>query len=196
VLTQVKIEYDLFISYADADEEWVEGYLLDALAAASVKYLHEKTFQLGVPRLTEFERAIKESKRTLLVLTPAYLADGDTQFVDLLVATFGLETSTWPIIPLVLKPVILPTRLAILTRLDATEQVEWLDVVGKLCRTLGKGIPAPVLIPECPYPGMKPFSEVESQYFYGRSAEIEEILQRLRQHPFLAVSSFSIVDCT
>jgi len=31
---------------------------------------------LGVPRLLEFERAVQGSQRTLLVLSPAYLAEG------------------------------------------------------------------------------------------------------------------------
>lgn len=185
--TQVEPEYDLFISYAAADGEWVEGYLLDALDAASVTYAREETFLLGVPRLIEFERSVKQSKRTLLILTPAYLADGDTQFVDLLVTTFGLETSTWPVIPLVLKAVSLPTRLAMLTHLDATNQDEWPAVVQKLCRELGKIVPSVATIPACPYPGMQPFSEEASAHFYGRETEIEEILQCLRQHPFLAV---------
>ena len=148
--TQVEPEYDLFISYAAADGEWVEGYLLDALDAASVRYAREETFLLGVPRLIEFERSVKQSKRTLLILTPAYLTDGDTQFVDLLVTTFGLETSTWPVIPLVLKAVSLPTRLAMLTHLDATNQDEWPAVVQKLCRELGKIVPSVATIPACP----------------------------------------------
>ena len=67
--------YDLFVSYADADRAWVEGYLLDALDRASVRYHSEDAFALGVPRLLEFERAIKQSQRTLLVLSPAYLIE-------------------------------------------------------------------------------------------------------------------------
>ena len=43
--------YDLFISYADADRAWVEGYLLDALTQAGVRCNSEAAFALGVPRL-------------------------------------------------------------------------------------------------------------------------------------------------
>ena len=50
--------YDLFISYAQADRAWVEGYLLDALHAAGVACHSQETFALGAPRLAEFERAV------------------------------------------------------------------------------------------------------------------------------------------
>jgi WD40 repeat protein len=41
--------------------------------------------------------------------------------------------------------------------------------------------------PDCPYPGMTPFSEAQQELFFGRDKEIEAAVQRLRQHPFLAV---------
>lgn len=31
-------KYDLFVSYAEADHAWVEGYLLDALKHAGVRF--------------------------------------------------------------------------------------------------------------------------------------------------------------
>jgi len=67
------LRYDLFVSYADADRAWVEGYLFDALKNAGVNYHSEADFALGAPRLHEFERAIKQSQRTLLVCSPALL---------------------------------------------------------------------------------------------------------------------------
>ena len=58
--------YDLFVSYANADRTWVEGYLFDALRKAGVRYHSEAAFALGVPRLLEFERAIKQSQRRFI----------------------------------------------------------------------------------------------------------------------------------
>src|SRR4029453_12567020 len=112
--------YDLFVSYAEADRAWVDGFLLDALEQAGVKYHSEDAFALGVPRLVEFERAIKQSTRTLLIVSPAYLADTFGQFVDVLVNSYGMETATWPVIPLMLQTVELPPRLSQLVPLDAS----------------------------------------------------------------------------
>ena len=41
--------------------------------------------------------------------------------------------------------------------------------------------------PACPYPGMKPFTAAERGRFYGREAEIQQAVERLRRHPFLAI---------
>src|SRR5215207_3429344 len=118
-MSTIPFRFDVFISYAAEDHAWVEGYLLDALTAASVRVHTEDAFALGVPRLIEFERAIQQSTRTLLVLSPAYLIDTFGQFVDVLVNSYGMETATWPLIPLILQTIELPPRLSQLVRLDA-----------------------------------------------------------------------------
>src|SRR5262245_48137263 len=180
--------YDLFVYYAEADRAWVDGFLLDALDQAGVKYHSDDAFALGVPRLIEFERAIKQSARTLLILSPAYLADTFGQFVDVLINSYGMETATWPVIPLILQPVDeLPPRLSQLIRLDATTEAGQQAALAKLCAELKRPVPGPAPLPDCPYPGMVPFDEADSERFFGREQEIQELIERLRLHPFLAV---------
>lgn len=179
--------YDLFVSYAPADREWVEGYLLDALQSAQIKVISAADFELGAPRITEFERAVQQSKRTLLVLTPAAINESFAEFVTILVQAYGLESGTWPVIPLIHKAVKLPPRLALLVPLDATEPALWPEAVERLCASVQKAPPAQALRPACPYPGMRAFREQEAGHFYGREAETDELLQRLRRHPFAAV---------
>ena len=180
-------EYDLFISYADADRPWVEGYLLDALTQAGVRYLSETAFRLGAPRVQEFQRAVQQSQRTLLVLSPAYLADSSKRFVDLLGQAYGDETQTWPVIPLVLQPVQLEPRLAMLVQLRAVTDEEKTAAIARLCADLKLTVPTLLPKPPCPYPGMEPFAEAMSDRFFGREQEIEELLGRLRLHSFLMV---------
>ncbi|HEY9832613.1 MAG TPA: toll/interleukin-1 receptor domain-containing protein, partial [Stenomitos sp.] len=134
-------QYDLFISYADADSGWVEGYLLDSLKQAGVRYHSEAAFALGTVRLLEFERAIEQSDRTLLVLSPAYLADGFNQFIDLLAQCYGFDLATWPVIPLVLQSVKLPPRLNALVKLSATNPTEWEEATRRLCADLKQPVP-------------------------------------------------------
>lgn len=179
--------YDLFVSYAQADSAWVEGYLLDALNAAGTRCHSEQAFALGVPRLVEFERAIRQSQRTLLVLSPAYLADSFGPFTDLLAQTYGLETATWPVIPLILHPVSLPARLKMLVALDATTPDDWPRIVERLCAELERPMAEAQPRPACPYPGILPFGEPEQDRFFGRDAEIAEMIERLRLYPFLAI---------
>ena len=181
-------KYDLFISYADADSDWVEGYLLDALKQAEINYCsEEETFTLGAVRLDEFERAIRDSERTLLVLSHAYLADRENRFVKSLAQHFGLDTSTWPVIPLYLESELkVPTQLGLLVGLDATAPEKWKKAIERLCKDLDVAPPREVTIPECPYPGMIPFGEDDSDHFFGREREVEEAIERLRLYPFIA----------
>jgi NACHT domain/TIR domain len=179
--------YDLFISYVEADRAWVEGYLLDALTQAGVKCLSEAAFRLGVPRIQEFQRAIQQSSRTLLVISPAYVADDFNQFVELLGQSYGQDTQTWPVIPLVLELVALPPRLAMLVGLDATTPEDQEIAVARLCTDLQHSISSSITKPACPYPGMLPFSEADRDRFFGRDQEINELVERLRAHPFVTV---------
>ncbi len=180
-------QYDLFISYADADRAWVEGYLFDALEKAGVRFHSEAAFALGVPRLQEFERAIKESQRTLLVCSPALVVNGFTQFTELLAQNYGLETDTWRVIVLKLRPVELPPRLAVLTALDATAPTDHPRAIERLCAELRRPGPGPSPRLACPYLGMDPFREADSDRFFGRDREADELLQCLNLHRFLAV---------
>ena len=179
--------YDVFISYADADRAWVDGFLIDGLERAGVRCHREAAFALGVPRLAEFENAVRSSARILLVLSPAYFATDTASLVDLLAQTYGLETDTWPVIPLRLEPVKLPTRLAMLTALDATDPDERERVLERLSSLFERPIPAAPARPACPYPGMRPFTLDDGFPFFGRDRECEELLQHLRQSRFLTV---------
>ena len=180
-------KYDLFISYADADKAWVEGYLLDSFRQANIRYHSEAAFTLGAPLLKEFENAIQCSHRTLLIISPAYLVDNFSEFIDLLGQSYGLETATWPVIPLILHPVKLPPRLAMLTHLNATEETQWSEVIESLCKKLQRSVPPVPPKPECPYPGMIPFNESNSDRFFGREQEVEHLLEHLYLHRFIAV---------
>lgn len=73
-MTDAEAAYELFISYAEADRAWVEGYLLDALTRAGVRCHSKAAFALGVPRLLEFERAVQRSQHTLFAPSIAFVA--------------------------------------------------------------------------------------------------------------------------
>ena len=181
-------QYDLFISYAKEDRAWVEGYLLDALRQANITYFTEAAFELGKPQLLAFEEAVQQSKRILLALSPAYLVEGYTLFVDLLAEHYGLETGTWPVIPVIIRPVEeLPLRLRMLGSLDGTEKGEREFALKRIIETFQHPVPLPAPVPDPPYPGMRGYREDESEIFFGRSREIEDLIQLLRCQQFLAL---------
>lgn len=56
--------HDIFVSYVDADREWVAGVLLHAFERAGVRYIDEASFALGTPRLVNFQKAVTSSARS------------------------------------------------------------------------------------------------------------------------------------
>ncbi|HEY9863563.1 MAG TPA: toll/interleukin-1 receptor domain-containing protein, partial [Candidatus Obscuribacterales bacterium] len=181
-------KYSVFVSYADEDDAWVEGYLLNALEEAGLTCHSEAMFRLGVPRLIEFESAVKNSERTLLVISPAYLADNFVEFANLLFQSYGLDTNLWPVVGIILHPVQeLPMRLKMLECLDATDGTKQQKAIQRICENFQKSVPTLVEIPDCPYPGMAPFKPEDSDRFFGRQREVNDLIQHLRLYPFLAV---------
>ncbi|WP_254173294.1 nSTAND1 domain-containing NTPase [Planktothrix pseudagardhii] len=181
-------QYSVFVSYADEDGAWVEGYLLNALEEAGLTCHSEAMFRLGVPRLIEFESAVKNSERTLLVISPAYLNDNFAEFVNLLSQIYGRHTDIWPTVVIILHPVQeLPMRLEMLGYLDATDATKQQEVIQRICEDFKKPVPTLATIPDCPYPGMVPFKSEDSDRFFGRQREVNDLIQQLRLFPFLAV---------
>ena len=183
-------KYDLFISYAEANKDWVKGFLLSAVDTAEVQYVERENFSLGVPELQELERLIKESKYVLLIISGAYFADNCNNFTYILAQSYGQEEDRWPVIPLYLEPVELsqvPSRLKMLDALDATDQDKWQGAIERLCKQLKRPRPKAPEKPECPYPGMKTFNEEDSENFWGRDNEIDRMLRQLDNFPFLAI---------
>ncbi|MDM8564311.1 TIR domain-containing protein [Candidatus Halobeggiatoa sp. HSG11] len=178
-------KYDLFISYAEADKAWVEGYLLDALQSSGINYHSEATFGLGIPKIEAFEEAIEQSQRCLLILSPAYFADDYNKFVESLARHYGLETDSNLVISLLLHPVELPPRLKMLTYLDATDAKLQKKAIQELCKELKKPLPVASPKPDCPYPGLEPFTE--SKYFFGRTEKITNLLDKLQIHRLITI---------
>lgn len=111
--------YDVFLSYSHRDAPWVRGVLLSKLTENGLQVcIDVHDFVLGAPLITEIERAIVQSRKTLLVLTPDYLTSEWTEFENVLVATLDPAARERRLLPLLLKPTDLPLRLRALTRLD------------------------------------------------------------------------------
>ena len=73
--------YDVFVSYAHSDNEWVHRELLPQLEAARLRVcVDSNDFTPGALSIVEMERAIVESRKTLAVLTPAYAQSSWTTF--------------------------------------------------------------------------------------------------------------------
>ncbi|MFN8488421.1 MAG: TIR domain-containing protein [Caldilineaceae bacterium] len=180
------LPYDLFIVYAPSDQSWVEGYLLPGLNVPEERIRRTANFTLGAPLAAEYQQAVTQSCYTLLILSPAYLADTWSEFGALLSTTLSIEEQERRVIPLYLKPCQPDLSIRYLVSLDCTEPEQWSTALGRLHALLNQPVVPPVKI-ACPYPGMSAFREDDNAHFYGRDAEIKELLECLRLYPFLAI---------
>jgi len=117
----VSFDYDIFISYSPHDCDFVETWLLPTLEASNMCVcIDVRDFRIGAIRLLEIERAVLRSRRTLLVLTPEYLASEWKSFENILAQTLDPAARKRRLLPLLLKPCKLPHRLDVLNYLDFT----------------------------------------------------------------------------
>ncbi len=118
-------EYDVFISHSSADRVWVQDELLPHLEEAGLRvFIDYRDFEIGVPNLVNMDRALNNSRFTLIVLTPDWLESEWTEFESLLVGTDDPAARQRKLMPLLLKPCKMPSRIAMLTHADFTREAE------------------------------------------------------------------------
>ena len=179
-------EYDLFLSYANADRAWVQGYLIPALGVPRECLITHDDFRLGAPRVSEIERAITTSRYSVLILSPAYLTDEWSNLSEQLVSHLTTAEQAVRLVPLLKSECELPLRIDFRVRLDCTDPANWERETARLRDLLNQPAPQPERI-TCPYPGMIPFRVEDARWFYGRAKEIDELVRRIRVQNFLFV---------
>lgn len=186
-------QYDLFVSCAVADLKWVNGFLLPELGLSKERIICNQplvsaaaSFRAGAPIPEEFQRAVTGSRFTLLILSPAYVADVWTVHSAQMVSYLTVEERRNRLIPLEREKSKLPLDIEFRVRFDCSDEDNWKAATAKLRDLLDQPEPAPERIP-CPYPGMVPFSAKDARFFYGREDEIKQMLQDLRRQRYLWV---------
>ena len=116
--------YDAYVSYVDEepDSTWVWDTLLPRLEDAGLRVaVSGDVEEPGVARVVGIERGIRQAKRTVIVLSEAYLADHMADFENVLAQTMGIQEGEYRLLPVQMAPVDesrLPLRLSMLTTLD------------------------------------------------------------------------------
>jgi len=116
--------YDAYISFASRgpDAAWVHDALLPRLKRARLRVaLSEDVLEPGVARVVGIERAIQQSKRTVIVLSEAYLADNMRDFENVLAQQMGINEGSCRLLPVHVAPLDesrLPLRIGMLASLD------------------------------------------------------------------------------
>ena len=172
--------YDVFISYSHRDSEWVLDSLLPILKENNVKVcIDRECFELGAPIITEIEKAVEQSRKTLLVFTPKYLESKWTEFENILVSTLDPSASERRCIPIMLAPCEFPPRFRALIYLDFSQPGDKLLQWEKLIRTLKPQENDPKPINFLPKPKREDSSQLKIHDEFTRYEDGLEKLQTL-----------------
>jgi hypothetical protein len=131
--------YDALISYRrlDPDKEFSRD-LLKKLEADGYKVaIDERDFDPAQTFLEEMERCIKESRFTLVVMSPRYLASGNCVEEGIICKVLDMGARRRRIIPLVIEHVTMPTWLYNIVGVNFTDSDPIADPYERTKQALG-----------------------------------------------------------
>lgn len=129
--------YDVFISYSRKNAAWVQGELLPRLIGHGLSVcIDEDCFEVAAPIVTEMERTIRTSRKTVLVLTPDYLGSDWAQFERLMLQTLDPINQQRRLIPLLLVQCDLPISISFLNYVNFTDPDTQARAWNRLLRAL------------------------------------------------------------
>ncbi len=134
---------DVFISYHPADKEWVRKQLLPLLEQqhglrAIIDY---RDFEIGVPKVVNIENAVANSRHTLIVMTPDWVANEWNSFQGLLAGSEDPSGVQAKLMPVMLRPAAIPSRIKFLEPTDLTDPGERESQLDRLVRSLKRSRP-------------------------------------------------------
>jgi len=138
------ILYDVFVSYRhEGDDQRFARELVAALEADGYRVaIDERDFPANASFLQEMERAIRQSRFTVAVISPRYLESGNTEEEAIITKVLDMGDRKRRLIPLVIEPVSLPVWLYGIVGIDWTKRDPLVDPLDKLKATLGAPLSA------------------------------------------------------
>jgi len=150
---QPEFDYDVFISYSSHDRQWVRGDLLKRIEEAGLHaFVDFRDFKRGAPSIKEMERGVTMCRKTLLILTPAYIESEWCEIEAIMLATLSPANRDLRLIPLLKVPCSKPLHISTLTHIDFTDSADldlaWFQLLSALEAPLehstGKAIPTEI----------------------------------------------------
>lgn len=136
----MEFRYDVFLSYSHHNAEWVQTWLFPRIEHAGLKVCIDiRDFEPGATSATEMERAVLTSRKTVLVLTPAYLASQWTEFENVMAQTLDPAARQRRMLPLMLEKCELPLRIGMLVYLDFTRAEQHAKQFARLIAAVQTG---------------------------------------------------------
>ena len=111
--------------------------LVPQLQGAGLKVcIDVESFEPGAPSVTEMERAVLQSRKTVAILTPEYIQSGWAEFENIMIQTLDPAARQRRLIPVLWKRCELPVRIASLTAIDLIRPKNWAEGLERLISVL------------------------------------------------------------
>lgn len=135
--------YDIFVHFDPADEAWVREHLLPRLQQEKFYLVvWGEHANAGESRLNNLERAVKQSYKTIIVLTQQWVDSKWGQYIlDIVAASDPTGRLHGRLLPIRLKRCELPTNVYIRDYADATDSEGWQTELHRLVKQLWKQLP-------------------------------------------------------
>lgn len=103
-------QYDAYLLYAEKSERdtrWVASQLMPQLEAAGLRVaISADVLQAGVARVATVQRGMQQARRTVVVLSEAFLADTMAVFEAILAQTIGIDLENrWRVLPVLIEAI-------------------------------------------------------------------------------------------
>jgi tetratricopeptide (TPR) repeat protein len=114
--------FDVFVSHHPDDLPWVREELLPRIDRAGLRAaVAWRDLAAGKPKPQALEELVRTSRRTVLVLTPAYLSEEWRAFESQMLQTLDPSNRGFRLIPLVKTKCDVPLRIGYLTEVNFTD---------------------------------------------------------------------------
>jgi hypothetical protein len=138
-LAELPLLYDVFISYRHETED--KRFARDLVAALEAEgyrvAIDERDFPANASFLKEMERAIRQSRFTVAVISARYLESGNAEEEAIITKVLDMGDRKRRLIPIVIQSVALPVWLYGIVGIDWTKRDALVDPFDKLKATLG-----------------------------------------------------------
>jgi len=131
-----KYKHDVFISYSHHDSEWVFKILVPHLQENKLRVFTDQDFQLGPSSIDNMEKAVKESKVTIIVLSQNWIESEYSQFEGFLSAKGDAAGKKARLIPVMIGACSPPQYIDMRTRAEFLEKERFEAEMKRLVRNL------------------------------------------------------------
>ena len=193
-MAPIVFSYDLFLSYNSANHGIVEDVARRLRAEGLKPFLDRWYLAPGARWRTNLEDTLNSSKAIAVFVGPGEMGSWQQREVDV---ALDLQSRS-PNLPVI--PVLLPGSeppLGFLRQLSWVDlRTQTLDLGTAILAKAARGEPPGPDLKEhldvvrasiCPYRGLFHFREEDAPFFFGREAVIDQLVDKVRRRPFVAV---------